>query len=411
VSLRGSRRPTRWSPRAAPMCLLLVALGMTACEKPSPVKDVSKADAPAPSAWVNSVTPTEAGLGTERAITVHVEGLREPANDIEATKRAAEYGRWVLYLNGRPMSNLHPTSVDVYHGNFHFDIQRSKDSDESWRSLFGSVSYIPFSRATELTVGPEVGGTPVGPLKASDGTFRLVVVPARRFWCLALAYVLLVVIVAVLGSKTALLRAPVQPDARIPARSRPFSLGRTQMAAWFLVVLAGYLFLGLITDDWTQSLNVSTLGLMGIATATAIGAQAIDFGKDAQANAADPTAEGLRRQTDALSAAVKTASSPDVASALSAELGRVHTRLANAEAAQTERRPKAASSDFLRDLVSDDGGVALHRVQIVVWTVVLGAAFLYLVMRDLAMPTFDPTLLTLMGISSGAYLGFKFPER
>jgi len=55
--------------------------------------------------------------------------------------------------------------------------------------------------------------------------------------------------------------------------------------------------------------------------------------------------------------------------------------------------------------------VVLHRVQVVVWTIVLGGAFVYLVARDLEMPAFDATLLTLMGISSGAYLGFKWPEK
>jgi hypothetical protein len=33
------------------------------------------------------------------------------------------------------------------------------------------------------------------------------------------------------------------------------------------------------------------------------------------------------------------------------------------------------------------------------------------VARDLVMPDFDTTLLGLMGISSGTYIGFKFPEK
>jgi hypothetical protein len=36
--------------------------------------------------------------------------------------------------------------------------------------------------------------------------------------------------------------------------------------------------------------------------------------------------------------------------------------------------------------------------------------FVRLVYNDFAMPEFSPTLLGLMGISSGTYLGFKFPE-
>ena len=44
------------------------------------------------------------------------------------------------------------------------------------------------------------------------------------------------------------------------------------------------------------------------------------------------------------------------------------------------------------------------------WTVVLGIIFAGNVYRDLAMPDFSTTLLALMGISAGTYLGLKIPE-
>jgi hypothetical protein len=37
--------------------------------------------------------------------------------------------------------------------------------------------------------------------------------------------------------------------------------------------------------------------------------------------------------------------------------------------------------------------------------------FVVRIHTHLAMPDFDAQLLALMGISSGAYLGFKFPEK
>jgi hypothetical protein len=48
-------------------------------------------------------------------------------------------------------------------------------------------------------------------------------------------------------------------------------------------------------------------------------------------------------------------------------------------------------------------------LQIVVWTVVLSGVFLSSVIWDLTMPEFNATLLALMGISSGTYIGFKLP--
>jgi hypothetical protein len=51
----------------------------------------------------------------------------------------------------------------------------------------------------------------------------------------------------------------------------------------------------------------------------------------------------------------------------------------------------------------------LSPFQIAVWTLVLGIVFIRSVYVDLTMPDFDATLLTLMGISSGTYIGFKLP--
>jgi len=53
----------------------------------------------------------------------------------------------------------------------------------------------------------------------------------------------------------------------------------------------------------------------------------------------------------------------------------------------------------------------LHRFQIVVWTLVFTVIFVARVFVHLAMPDFDSQLLALMGISSGTYIGFKFPEK
>jgi hypothetical protein len=69
-----------------------------------------------------------------------------------------------------------------------------------------------------------------------------------------------------------------------------------------------------------------------------------------------------------------------------------------------------ASEDPLKDVLSDENGVTVHRLQMLTWTIVLIVVFVHGVLSDLVMPVFDATLLGLMGISAGAYLGFKFPE-
>src|SRR5258706_324505 len=73
--------------------------------------------------------------------------------------------------------------------------------------------------------------------------------------------------------------------------------------------------------------------------------------------------------------------------------------------------PGGTSRGFLNDVMSDPTGVSLHRFQMFVWTLVLGVIFIGSVYKNLAMPEFSATLLGLMGISSGTYLGFKVPEK
>lgn len=74
------------------------------------------------------------------------------------------------------------------------------------------------------------------------------------------------------------------------------------------------------------------------------------------------------------------------------------------------RRP-ALDPRFLADILGDENGVCFDRLQMAVWTVVLGLVFVIEVVNDLNMPDFSPTLLGLMGISSGTYIGFKLPGK
>ncbi|HXP60882.1 MAG TPA: hypothetical protein VN829_10350, partial [Dongiaceae bacterium] len=65
---------------------------------------------------------------------------------------------------------------------------------------------------------------------------------------------------------------------------------------------------------------------------------------------------------------------------------------------------------FTADILGDNGVLDFHRFQIAAFTLVLGVIFVEKVLSDLAMPDFDATLLGLMGISSGTYIGMKLPE-
>ena len=65
---------------------------------------------------------------------------------------------------------------------------------------------------------------------------------------------------------------------------------------------------------------------------------------------------------------------------------------------------------FFMDLLGENGSVTVHRLQVLVWTLVLGVVFITKVKSELSMPVFSDTLLGLMGLSSATYIALKVPE-
>jgi hypothetical protein len=70
------------------------------------------------------------------------------------------------------------------------------------------------------------------------------------------------------------------------------------------------------------------------------------------------------------------------------------------------------SQGFFRDLISNISGTGLHRLQALIWTMVIGWAFEWKLCSEAApsLPVLNENLLAVMGISSAGYVGFKTVE-
>lgn len=317
-----------------------------------------------------------AGLGD--LIDVEIENLTAWT----AVGKPNDSAKLVLFLNGMALKGLY-TDGTMGKDTLRFYLRRTAESEPAWTALLRRPQFEP--RPVSVSIGPEAG--PPVPSDAAD--FKLIVI--RTFW-FAMYFVSLAVVLILLvwlAAKSNLLRESSDPSA--PGNRRPFSLGRTQMAFWFFLILAAYLAIWMITWNY-ETLTAGMLGLMGISAGTALGAEVVDSGKRTQRVA-------QKAELDALNALA----TPDMH-----QQARLHelTRLTQA--------PTAAGSCwfvFLDDLLTDDEGITLHRFQIVVWTIALGVIFCHTVFYKLAMPEFGATELSLMGISAGTYLGFKLPEK
>jgi len=174
-----------------------------------------------------------------------------------------------------------------------------------------------------------------------------------------------------------IIRTPYHPA--LPG-ARPYSLSRFQMGFWFFLVINGYLFMYMITGE-LDTITDSVLALMGIGAGTALGAALIDA--QPAGTATMTTETGNQNATSTVTAVVPMPAAPP-----------------------------QPSEGFMRDILSDSGdGISIHRFQMFAWTLILGVIFVGSVYRELGMPEFNATLLGLMGISSGTYIGFKLPEK
>jgi hypothetical protein len=260
----------------------------------------------------------------------------------------------------------------------------------------GQASPAPAPAAT--------GGSSAAAAKTSCSLGGLQGVPRAAYW---FGLAVLALVMLVLAWKTALLR-----DG---GANTPWSLGRTQMAWWFFFVVAAFLYIWLVSGTYPV-LTTTVLALIGISSGTALSGAVIDDAKQSQMGQrpALETARGQLQQTNAqLTAAAPAAAGQPTA--LLANLPALQSNLSMLKdiGAQLVQIPHAqqARNSFWLDILSDENGISFHRFQMVIWTLVLTTIFVTQVACSKQMPQFSNQLLGLMGISSGAYIGFKFPEK
>lgn len=220
----------------------------------------------------------------------------------------------------------------------------------AWSTILGDpLSGIGKTRTLDYDIRWVQEGRPVRHLAKADSKFSYYIF---EWWSPFAGAVVLYVwgLLIYLARNSALLRDAGEKDA--PLASRTFSLAKTQMAWWFAIIFASFVFLWLVTGEM-PSLSGQALSLLGIASATTIASVGMSSGR----------------------------------------------RIAPGE-----------SDIFFRDLLSDANGIAIQRFQMLVMTMALGVMFLMRVATRLTMPEFDASMLTLLGISAGTYVGMKIPE-
>jgi hypothetical protein len=314
-----------------------------------------------------------------------------------------------LFLAGHLLPKDEQSSVVVDQGYINFQLtslSSGNDSDErkAWVLIF-TEARRQTNGAVPISVGLPKDLQPF----ASDAFINLSVYPSYTRY-VVVGLVLLLIAVFVLGWQSDLLRDVTHGRPPAPAKA-PYSLGRVQMAWWFCLVIAAYVYICLITKE-INVLTGTAMALIGISAGTGLASVFVDNQKIADEENQKISLQSERAVVQAR-IAMLTAAAPAAGTPEALELQDRQKRLAEINAL-LNKFPAVhvipSSKGFL-DILKDGEGLSFHRFQIAVWTVVLGLVFIKSAFLDLVMPEFDATLLGLMGISSGTYIGFKFPEK
>jgi hypothetical protein len=312
----------------------------------------------------------------------------------------------LLYLDGRAIPDLEPESgaPDPEAGTLRYHLRRNEASEEHWADLLGLD-------ATDPSISPRVAKLSVGlaneyPIQSDVDQFRLVRI--RPVWGVVwlISTIVLVVVLIHLGRRSDVLRArEVQVEF---GQRKPYSLGQSQAAWWFVLTVISFLFIWAVTGQH-DNLPTEVLILLSIGLGTALGAKVIDKGKEPVSP--DERAELRRLLTEKAALDAELDGKSGRAQPVSRdELRKKYAETVAAIKAKFPGTMGIGSKRYDLDVLSDADGVSFHRFQMATWTLVLGFIFLEAVISRLAMPHFNETLLALMGLSAGTYLGFKIPE-
>lgn len=353
-------------------------------------------------------------LEADDLITVEIDRLEEWASN-----PANNPTKLVPFLDGLALRGNYPEEIHTKKNNVHFHLRITPENKKTWIDLLGAPAGT--KKPVSFSVGLE-DQSPFDTVYEQEKSALLTVI-SPKYGITALIIVLVTLVLLIwLAKTTNLIREPGPKP--IGGKLRPYNLGRTQMAFWFFLVYASYVVIWLITDA-LDTITPSLLGLMGISAGTALSEALIDSGKDSATASSlqDLTAEkatleqSIPELQSQIAVQAKETLAPDDLSNrdnLNKQLQEYRTRLAQITQqikSLTPRESAGVSSGFLRDILSDGSGYSFHRFQIFAWMLVLGVIFLSSVYNQLTIPEFSTTLLGLMGISSGTYIGFKFPEQ
>lgn len=330
---------------------------------------------------------------------IHIYATGEIANRLKmALTKTGVSKTPTLLFDGIKMANLPSAITQLNDGRtlrVSFFLERNpqnKESREAWNALFKAKHDYLMPIEVSLMVGDDL---PL--ILQSAYPFHFYVAPTSEIlFMIGGALLILLVVYYLLVNKTNMLK---------DKNTGYFSLGKSQMTFWGLLVMLAFIGVWILTGTM-EHIPEQSLILLGISGAT--GLSAILIGNTKKSNVKAEITKLFQEMQKLIEQKNITANySPETEHQLSIQLKNIEALISQLN---HQNRPRQ-SNGFWRDICDDGDGLSFHRLQVVVWTIILGLIFARSVADSMSIPEFPETLLVLMGISNLTYLGFKFPEK
>jgi hypothetical protein len=264
-----------------------------------------------------------------------------------------------------------------------FRLEKNDMNRPMWSRLLGR----PFASGPVRTVpiSAEIAGKPLtwtnlGKADEAPAPEIALRIYDPGWMTLGIAVVLTVWVVTFLScARTTMMRDSAIPQ--ILLTRRPYSLGRFQMAVWFGLIFASFLFIYAVTFD-TNSITPESFVLLGISGATALVSVAIDQSKNQSATQIQQNLDAMGIKTCAeaekLFQTVVVNKTPNVpastiipganipANPATGAAGKLAPTAGEMWAEYEAQTKDFTSTGFLKDLVNDVNGPTIHRWQILI---------------------------------------------
>jgi hypothetical protein len=212
-------------------------------------------------------------------------------------------------------------------------------------------------------------------------------------WVLAI-FVLAAFLLMIFWGKTLL-----RDSMNIEGIKTYYSFSKSQSAFWFLIIFSTFIYIWLVTKNF-DTINETALILLGISTATIATGSIIN--KSQTETAFEEETKDNKSEIEAVNKRINRFSKEPSKSGVEDFSPKMKKLLL--------MRVKTEKSNFITDIISDASGVAVHRLQSVLFNVVFGGIFVYEVITTYAMPNFTATQFLLIGISNVTYVAMKNAE-